>query len=83
MKKHDVEVFRQAVALAASGDHADWKSIQAKLVEKGYRRAPDLLDGHKIRAIIDAQCAIGRAPKKNDKKTENDKKTDKKDAKKH
>ncbi|MBR1219042.1 hypothetical protein JQ557_13645 [Bradyrhizobium sp. U87765 SZCCT0131] len=69
MKKHDVEVFREAVALAASGDHADWRSVQAKLVEKGYRRAPDLLDGNKIRAIIDAQCAIGRAPKKkSDKK---------------
>ncbi|WP_315834658.1 hypothetical protein [Bradyrhizobium prioriisuperbiae] len=70
MKKHDVEVFRQAVALAASGEHSDWKSIQAKLVEKGYRRAPDLLDGHKIRAIIDAQCDIGRASKKTDKKAD-------------
>lgn len=68
MKKHDVEVFRQAVALAASGKHADWKSVQAKLVENGFRRAPDLLDGHKIRAIIDAQCDIGQAPKKGDKK---------------
>lgn len=70
MKKHDVEVFRQAVALAATGDHPDWKSVQAKLVEKGFRRAPDLLDGHKIRAIIDAQCNIGRAPGKGDKKTD-------------
>lgn len=68
MKKQDVEVFREAVALAASGDHPDWRSIQARLVEKGYRRAPDLLDGNKIRAILDAQCAIGRKPKKSDKK---------------
>jgi hypothetical protein len=67
MKKHDVEVFRQAVALAVTGDHPDWKSVQAKLLEKGFRRAPDLLDGNKIRAIIDAQCDIGRAPKKGDK----------------
>jgi hypothetical protein len=64
MKKQDVEVFRQAVALAASGDFSDWKSIQATLVEKGFRKAPDLLDGQKIRAILDAQCAMSQpAPK--------------------
>jgi len=64
MKKQDVEVFRRAVELAASGEFTDWKAIQARLVEKGFRRAPDLLDGQKIRAIIDAQCVMSRAAKK-------------------
>ncbi len=35
-------------------------NVQERLVEKGYRRAPDLLDGEKIRAILDLQCGIGR-----------------------
>jgi hypothetical protein len=60
MKKQDVEVFRQAVEMAASGDFADWKGIQTTLVEKGYRRAPDLLDAAKIRAILDARCQSTR-----------------------
>jgi hypothetical protein len=64
MRKQNVEVFRHAVALAASGDYADWKAIQTRLVEKGFRRAPDLLDGAKIRAILDAQCKLSRASKK-------------------
>lgn len=64
MKKQDVEVFRRAVELAASGNYADWKDIQARLVDKGFRRAPDLLDGQKIRAILDAQCALNRPRKK-------------------
>lgn len=61
MKKQDVEVFRQAVEMAASGDFEDWKSIQSGLVAKGYRRAPVLLDGAKIRAILDAPCRLTRA----------------------
>jgi hypothetical protein len=64
MKKQDVEVFRHAVALAATGDFPDWKGIQAKLVADGFRKAPDLLDGHKIRAILDAQCALSQPGKK-------------------
>jgi hypothetical protein len=64
MKKQNVEVFRQAVAMAASGYHDDWKSIQLKLVDKGFRKAPDLLDGQKIRAILDAQCALSKKIKK-------------------
>jgi hypothetical protein len=60
MKKQNVEVFRRAVELAASGRFPDWKSIQAKLVEKGFRKAPDLLDSAKIRAILDAQCQLNR-----------------------
>ncbi|WP_253706220.1 hypothetical protein [Bradyrhizobium sp. WD16] len=64
MKKQDVEIFRRAVELAATGDCADWTDIQARLVEKGFRRAPDLLDGQKIRAILDAQCALNRPRKK-------------------
>ena len=64
MKKQNVEVFRKAVELAGSGDFRDWKGIQERLVEKGFRRAPDLLDGAKIRAILDAQCDHSRKVKK-------------------
>ncbi len=60
MRKQDVEVFRQAVELAASGDFADWMGIQMTLVEQGYRRAPDLLDAATIRAILDARCQSKR-----------------------
>jgi len=34
----------------------DWKSIQEKLVEKGYHRAPDLLNSEKIRTVLDICC---------------------------
>ncbi len=60
MRKKDQEIFRRAVELAGSGKCKDWYDVQEKLVEKGYRRAPDLLDGEKIRAILDLQCGIGR-----------------------
>jgi len=60
MKKQDVEVFRQAVEMASSGDFADWIGIQNTLVERGFRRAPDLLDAATIRAILDARCQSTR-----------------------
>jgi hypothetical protein len=60
MKKRDIEVFRQALALATSGEFVDWKGIQSNLVEKGYRRAPDLLDAATIRAVLDARCRAKR-----------------------
>ena len=59
MRKKDQEIFPRAVELAGSGKCKDWYDVQEKLVEKGYRRAPDLLDGEKIRAILDLQCGIG------------------------
>jgi hypothetical protein len=39
-KKKRLEVYQAAVKLARSGKERDWKSIQDKLVEAGYRRAP-------------------------------------------
>jgi len=48
-------VFRRAVELAASGKCKGWHDIQEKLVEKGFRRAPDPLNGDKIRAILEFQ----------------------------
>lgn len=60
MRKNDEEVFRRAVELAGSGQCKGWHEVQEKLVETGYRRAPDLLDGDKIRAILDFQCGIDR-----------------------
>jgi adenylylsulfate kinase-like enzyme len=59
MRKKDQEIFRRAVELAGSGKCKDWYDVQERLVEKGYRRAPDLLDGEKIRAILDFQCGKG------------------------
>ena len=49
---------------AASGTERDWKSIQNKLVEAGYRRAPDLLDSAEIRAILNICCEHGRKSQK-------------------
>jgi hypothetical protein len=60
MRKKDQEVFRRAVELAETGECKGWLDVQEKLVEKGYRRAPDLLDGEKIRAILEFQCRAGR-----------------------
>ncbi len=61
MRKKDQEIFRRAIELAGSGKCKDWYDVQERLVEKGYRRAPDLLDGEKIRAILDLQCGTGRS----------------------
>lgn len=60
MRKKDQEVFRHAVAYAASGKCKDWEAVLAKLVENGYRRAPELLDSARLRAVIDLQCKLGR-----------------------
>ena len=46
--------------LARSGKERDWKGIQEKLVEKGYRRAPELLDDTEIRNILNVCCEQGR-----------------------
>jgi hypothetical protein len=54
-------VYQAAVKLARSGKERDWKSIQEKLVEKGYRRAPDLLDNAEIRAILNICCEHGKS----------------------
>ena len=64
MKKQDLEVFRRAVDLASSGDCQSWNEVQQRLLEKGYLRAPELLDGSEIRRILDAKCALGRQAKK-------------------
>jgi hypothetical protein len=56
-KKKRLEVYQAAVKLARSGKERDWKSIQEKLVEAGYRRAPDLLENSEIRAIrVGGEC---------------------------
>jgi len=60
MDKRNLEVFKQAVALAESGDFGDWKEIQHRLVQDGYHQAPDLLDGERIRAVLNIQCGRAR-----------------------
>jgi hypothetical protein len=64
MRKKSQEVFQLAVELAGSGACKDWREVQEKLVEKGYHRAPDLLDGEKIRTVLDIQCEISRKERK-------------------
>ena len=59
-KKKKLEVYEAAVKLARSGKERDWKDIQEKLVEKGYRRAPELLDNTEIRRILNVCCEQGR-----------------------
>jgi hypothetical protein len=59
MRNKDQEIFRRAVELAGSGECKNWHDVQERLVAKGYRRAPDLLDGEKIRAILDWRCGLG------------------------
>jgi hypothetical protein len=53
MQEKKLEVYQAAVKLARSGKERNWKSIQEKLVEAGYHRAPDLLDNTEIRAIFE------------------------------
>jgi hypothetical protein len=56
-----LEVFKEAVKLAQSGKYTGWKKIQSRLVKSGHNRAPELLDGRKIRMILDAQCKLARS----------------------
>ncbi|THD68598.1 MAG: hypothetical protein E7813_10150 [Bradyrhizobium sp.] len=65
MWKRNLEVYEAAVRLATSGKMRGWESIREKLVQKGYRRVPDLLQGDKIRTVLDICCKAAR-----DKKTE-------------
>jgi len=64
MRRKNLEVYQAAVRLAGSGKERDWKSIQERLVEKGYHRAPELLDSEKIRAILDISCEQSRKSRK-------------------
>jgi len=63
-KKKRLEVYQAAVKLARSGKERDWKGIQTKLVEAGYRRAPELLDNSEIRCILNVCCENGRKSQK-------------------
>ena len=50
--------------MAGSGKFKNWRGIRDGLVEKGYRRAPDLLDGDKVRTILDIHCAESQKAEK-------------------
>jgi adenylylsulfate kinase-like enzyme len=67
MRKKNVEVYELALKMAGSGKFKSWKGIRDDLVEKGYRRAPDLLDGDKIRMILDLHCADSQKAETNSK----------------
>lgn len=62
MKPKKREVYEMAVKLAQSGKMQNWQGIQEHLLEKGYKRAPDLLDSEKIRAVLDICCEGSRSP---------------------
>lgn len=49
-----------AVKLAASGKMRDCNEIQEALVEKGYRRVPELLSGDEIQTVLDLYCRRSR-----------------------
>jgi hypothetical protein len=53
-----LEIYTEAVKLADSGKYKGWKKIQSELVKSGHKRAPELLDGKKIRMILDTHCKL-------------------------
>jgi hypothetical protein len=59
-KKRKLEIYQAAVKLARSGKVRDWKGIEEKLVEAGYRRAPELLESSEIRAVLNICCESDR-----------------------
>ena len=67
MRKKNLEVYQLALRMAGSGKFKGWKGIRDGLVAKGYSRAPDLLDGDKIRAILDIYCEESQKAEKNSK----------------
>ena len=67
MRKKNLEVYQLALRMAGSGKFKNWKGIRDVLVEKGYQRAPDLLDGDKVQAILDIHCADSRSAEKTPK----------------
>jgi hypothetical protein len=69
MRKSNLEVYQLALRMAGSGKFKNWKGIRDGLVEKGYRRAPDLLDGDKVQAILDIHCKESRKADKGSKQT--------------
>lgn len=69
MRKKNLEVYQLALRMAGSGKFKNWKGIRDGLVERGYRRAPDLLDGDKVRAILDIHCAESQEPEMSSKRT--------------
>src|SRR3954471_6687375 len=64
MRKKSLEVYQLALRMAGSGKFKNWKSIRDGLVERGYRRAPELLDSNKIRAILDIHCVDSQKSEK-------------------
>jgi hypothetical protein len=63
MRKKNLEVYQLALKMAGSGKFKDWKGIRDGLVDKGYKRAPDLLDDNKIRTILDIHCRQSKGRK--------------------
>lgn len=60
MRKRNLEIYQAALELADSGNAQNWKAIQDRLVEMGYRRAPNLLDNQEIKTLLDLRCAESR-----------------------
>jgi hypothetical protein len=71
MRRINLEGYQAAVKMAGSGKERDWKSIQAKLVEKGYRRAPDLLHSERIRVCYGAKPQISEITNSSEDKPPN------------
>jgi hypothetical protein len=69
MRKKNLEVYQLALKMAGSGKFKGWKGIRDGLVNKGYKRAPDLLDDSKIRTILDIHCEDSRRAEKPSRRT--------------
>jgi hypothetical protein len=68
MRKKSLEVYQLALRMAGSGKFKGWKGIRNGLVEMGYKRAPDLLDDDKVRAILDIHCEESQKADKNSRR---------------
>jgi hypothetical protein len=68
MRKRNLEVYQLAVRMAGSGKFESWKGIRDGLIEKGYKRAPDLLDDDTIRTILNIHCEQSRKREKYSKR---------------
>jgi len=64
MRKKTLEVYQLALKMAGSGKFKGWKGIRDGLLDKGYKRAPDLLEDDKVRAILDIHCEESRKAEK-------------------
>jgi hypothetical protein len=55
------ECLRRGWFLAMSGEHANWREVEALLVARGWPEAPRWLDDADLRQKMDETCARARS----------------------